>query len=200
MGKLQHRRLCPEEYGDYFAWGETEPHYAEGHSQDSPCSDWRNGYNGYDWDNYKWGKDAKRLKKYVDNPAYGPVDNKTELDDEDDVAEKFLGGDWRMPTEAEWKELKDNCKWKWTKVNGVNGYKVTSKKKGYTNKSIFLPAAGYRDDADLKSADSYGDYWSRSLNTDYSDYARNLNFNSGYVYAGDDFRNFGQSVRAVQRK
>ena len=122
----------PEEYGDYFAWGETKP-------KDS-----------YKWSTYKWCNGSKdKLTKYCKESYYGRVDNKTVLDLVDDAAHVNLGGAWRMPTKEEIRELKDNCTWTWTTQNGVNGYLVTSKK---NDNSIFLPAAGYRSGSDLEYA------------------------------------------------
>ena len=214
---------APEEYGDYFAWGETEPHYADGHSQDSPCNDWRDGYSGYNWNNYKFTKDGvSSFTKYTN-------DSTTKLEDADDVATKLLGNDWQMPTYEQQLELYNNCYWVWTstyKGKPVNGYIVYKAKddadkgvKVYKNRTasneynvasdthIFLPAAGYRDDAYLKNAGSNGYYWSRSLFTDYSpyitygsNYACYLLFSSSRVYPDHFGRNFGLSVRAVQRK
>ena len=117
----------PEEYGDYFAWGETQPK------------------NTYDWSTYKWCNGSYDTQtKYCTKSSYGTVDNKTQLELSDDAARANWGGSWRMPTDAEMTELREQCTWTWTTQNGVYGYKVTSKKSGYTNKSIFLPAAGYR--------------------------------------------------------
>ena len=101
-----------------------------------------------------------------------------------------------MPTKAEYDELRDtnNCTWEWTTQNGVNGYKVTSKING---NSIFLPAAGYRDNDNLIIAGSNGYYWSSSLDTS-SDYACYVNFHSSGVYLlSSDYRYSGRSVRAV---
>ena len=118
-------------------------------------------------------------------------------DPEYDAAAANWGGDWRMPTRAELEELMKNCTWTWTTQNGVYGYKVTSKKSGYTNKSIFLPAAGYRDGSDLDSAGSGGAYWSRSLYTDDPNHAYGLYFYSGSVYRDYRSRYYGHSVRPV---
>ena len=101
-----------------------------------------------------------------------------------------------MPTRAEQDELRDtnNCTWEWTTLNGVEGYKVTSKKNG---NSIFLPAAGYRDD-DLYDAGDYGNYWSSSLYTYKSRSAYALTFDSSDVYGTYSFYRYdGQSVRPV---
>ena len=215
---------APEEFGDYFAWGETEPHYADGHSQDNPCIDWRDDYNGYNWANYKWveegGNSWADINKYTfaDNQkSNGETfvgDNKKELDDEDDVAVQLWGGDWQMPTYEQQVELRDKCYWVWTdnykgkSVNGYIVYKVKAdadkvKKATYdvaTDTHIFLPAAGHRYDARLYGAGSYGYYWSRSLDTDNSGYAHYLYFYSGVVYTLGSNRYYGHVVRAVQRK
>ena len=137
----------PEDFGDYYAWGETET-----------------GKTDYSWETYKLcNGSATTLTKY------NASDGKTTLDagpDGDDVASKKWGGSWRMPTDAEWTELINNCEWKWETSNGVSGYRVTSKKDGYTDKSIFLPAAGYFDSDARSNVGSIGYYWSSSLDTD----------------------------------
>jgi hypothetical protein len=151
----------PEEYGDYFAWGETQPK------------------DYYDWSTYKWCNGSyNTLTKYNNSSSYGTVDNKTQLELSDDAARANWGGSWRMPTRAEQDELRENCTWTWTTQNGVNGYKVTSKKNG---NSIFLPAAGCRYDSSLNTAGSGGFYWSSSLYTGYPRDAYDLYFSSGGV-------------------
>ena len=172
----------PEEYGDYFAWGETEPK------------------EDYSWSTYKFelGTDYNGpFSKYVTQSSYGTVDNKTVLDPEDDAATVALGGSWRMATYAEWHELRTDCTWEWTTLNDVYGRKVTSNKEGYTDKWIFLPAAGYRNGASLYSAGSLGLYWSSSLYTGYPRGPYGVNFDSGSVGWGFNDRYYGQSVRPV---
>ena len=167
----------PEEYGDYFAWGETEPK------------------DYYDWSTYKWCNGSYYTQtKYCTNSSYGTVDNKTTLDLSDDAARANWGGNWRMPTHEEQEELRTQCTWIWTTQNGVYGYKVTSKKNG---NSIFLPAAGYRVDSSLYLAGSYGNYWSSSLYTGYPRSAYDLSFDSGIVGWGNYSRCIGFTVRPV---
>lgn len=167
----------PTEYGDYFAWGET---YLK---------------DNYSWSTYKFGTSSSGpFSKYNTDGSYGDVDNKAVLDPEDDVAHVTLGGNWRMPTDAEWTELREQCTWTWTTQNGVNGRMVTSKTNG---NSIFLPAAGFRDDTNLGAVGSYGRYWSSSLNADNPYHARRMYFNSGNVYGSSGNRYLGQSVRPV---
>ena len=184
----------PEDYGDYFAWGETEPNIA------------------YNWITYKWMTegmfdwdgvnkytiaDGRTIAVWYNNYGKFIGDNKTTLDLSDDAAYTNWGTSWRMPTYAELKELKDNCTWTPTTQNGVNGYKVTSKTNG---NSIFLPAAGNRNNSDLYNAGNYGSYWSRSLNTSDSEDAYLLYFRSDYVGCDPSYRYVGRSVRPVLAK
>lgn len=184
----------PEDYGDYFAWGETEPYYTEGHSQDNPCTSWITGKTGYNWASYRLCKGSSlTMTKYCTSSSYGTVDNKTTLELADDAAYKNWGGSWRMPTKAEQDELLTKCTWTWTTQGNVKGYKVT----GPNGNSIFLPAAGYRGEGSLDSAGSGGYYWSSSLSTSYSGSAYYLDFGSSNVSSSDHGRSYGQSVRAV---
>lgn len=164
----------PEDYGDYFAWGETSTKET------------------YDWSTYFDTNDGgSTFTKYNNEGGKGV------LDPEDDPAHVNWGGSWRMPTLAEWEELYDNCTWTWTTQNGINGYKVTSNKAGYTDKFIFLPAAGGRSDSGLDDVGSYGYYWSSSLNEFLSSYAWRLYFGSGSLYLYNSHRYNGRSVRPV---
>ena len=170
----------PEDYGDYFAWGETQPKTT------------------YDWSTYKWcNGDDHDLTKYCTKKRCGYnrfVDDKITLLLSDDAAHANWGGSWRMPTRAEQDELREKCTWTWTTQNGVNGSKVTSKSNG---NSIFLPAAGSRYNSSLNAAGRYGFYLSSSLDADYPNLAYELYFNSSNVdWMGSD-RNVGHSVRPV---
>ena len=155
----------PTDYGDYFAWGETEPNKTN-----------------YSWATYKWmqaGKsDWQYITKYTiadgntggiwyDSDGNFIGDNKETLEAADDAATANLGSPWRMPTWDEIKELFDNCTYTETTQDGVNGYEVKSKKNG---NSIFLPATGRRFDSELYEAGSEGFYWSSSLRTSYANY------------------------------
>ena len=166
----------PEDYGDYFAWGEIEPK------------------SKYDWSTYKYelGNDyVGPFSKYVINSRYGTVDNKNVLDSEDDAARANWGSNWCMPTYAEWKELRDNCIWTWTTQYGVKGQLVT----GPNGNSIFLPAAGYLYSTSLSEVGSSGYYWSSSLYAGYQSWCYAFGANSkGMSYKG---RSIGFSIRAV---
>ena len=180
--------LKPEEYGYYYAWGEA----------DSSSKSY------YNWFTYKWCMGYENtLTKYCADSYHGyydRTDEKTVLDPEDDAAHVNLSGNWRMPTKAEWTELQENCTWEWTTLNGVNGQKVTSKKSGYTDKWIFLPAAGIRNEDYLSFDGSEGYYWSSSLGTDYVDnpnHAWFVTFDSADVGIYGNYRYYGFSVRPV---
>ena len=180
----------PEDYGDYYAWGEVEPYYS---SQD-PLT-WKEGKSeGYYWPSYKWcNGSSSTLSKYNTDNSCGSVDNKTVLDPEDDAAHVILGDKWRMPTDAEWTELREKCSWTWTTQNGVNGRLVTGK----NGNSIFLPAAGGRSHADLNRAGSCCYYWSSSLGTDDPDRAWLVYFDAGTVDRYYFSRCLGRSIRPV---
>ena len=170
----------PEDYGDYFAWGETTTK------------------STYNWSTYKYCNGSNTtLTKYCTSSSYGTVDNKTELDLEDDAAYMNWGGDWRMPSYDQLNELINSSytTTEGTTQNGVNGYKITSKSNG---KSIFLPAAGFRYEASLYDAGSYGNYWSRTLYTSNPSYGRFLFFDSSDVDTYDSGRCNGFSVRPVR--
>lgn len=193
---LSDKGLCanPEDYGDYYAWAETESYY----SSQSPLA-WKNGKSeGYDWASYKWRNgSSSTLTKYNTKSSRGTVDNKTVLDQEDDVASVKLGGKWRMPTYAEWLELGAKCTWIWkTNYNGtgVSGQKVTAP----NGNSIFLPAAGHRTGTDLIGAGSYGYYWSSSLYTYEPLNAWYVDFDFFNVFRPNTYsRWYGHSVRPV---
>ena len=168
----------PEEYGGYYAWGETEEK------------------ENYDWSTYKWcNGDAYSMTKYCTSTSYGTVDNKTTLEPEDDVAHVKWGGSWRMATSDEQEELVNNCTWTWTTLNGVNGYTVT----GPNGNSIFLPAAGFRNRSGVIFRGSCGYYLSSSLISNYRNYAYCLYFNSGGCGWVHSDRDGGRSVRPVSK-
>ena len=111
-----------------------------------------------------------------------------------DVAFVKWGSSWRLPTQKQYQELRDNCTSTWTTQNGVNGRKFTGPNGG----TIFLPAAGCRIGTSLKGNEFIGQYWSGSERSELSNYAWALNLGDGYVNAdGYDARYYGQSVRPV---
>jgi len=168
----------PEDYGDYFAWGETATK------------------SNYDWSTLKYCEDDKggKFSKYNTRTTYGSVDNKTTLERTDDAVTVNWGSDWCMPTQAQFQELKDKCTWTWTTKNGKNGYEV----KGKNGKSIFLPAAGFRHMGGFGLVGSLGLYWTRELNDFYPNLGYRLRFGSVSVERDSYDRCDGISVRPVR--
>ncbi len=163
----------PEDYGDYFAWGETEPK------------------DVYDWSTYKWcNGNSNNLTKYCSSSSYGTVDNKTQLDLEDDAAYVNLGSSWRMPSKEQLDELRTNCSWIYTTINGVKGILFI----GPNGKMLFMPAAGYRSGNSLYYSDAEGYYWS-CMNNNNSSYG--MYFVPGYLGQSTSYRCHGFTVRPV---
>lgn len=167
----------PEEYGDYYAWGETTTKEV------------------YDNSTYKWFDSDGNLTKYNSDPLWGTVDNKTELELEDDAAHVYLGNNWRTPTWKEWRELYSNCDWAWVTINGVNGFRVTSKA---NENSIFLPAAGWKYVNMAYNGGSSGYYSSSTLVDSNQSMIVVLSFSQRSIdYNSHSFRRNGLSIRAV---
>ena len=170
----------PEDYGDYFAWGETQPKSV------------------YNWSTYQYCMGSNNtLTKYCNKSIYGYngfTDNLTTLLPEDDAAAANWGGNWRMPTKEEFQELYNNTTVTWTQQNGVNGRLFTAS----NGNSLFLPAAGDRWDDELHNAGYVGLYWSSSLYSDYPIFAWRFGFNSDNYYMGNRNRYGGLTVRPVR--
>ena len=172
----------PEEYGDYFAWGETKPK------------------NTYDSGNYKFNKGSGKMTKYCTIGNYGSngmTDDLTELESEDDAATANWGSDWQMPSKDQMEELIDNAFTitEWTTINDYNGKKITSKQNGNW---IFLPAAGYCEGSTIYREGLYGSCWSRSLFENAPNDAYDWGFTYIDLYWGRDRRYLGQCVRPVR--
>jgi len=177
----------PEEYGDYFAWGEIKQKTV------------------YDWNTYEYSSKVKQRKfkkvdlltKYCNKSAYGYegfTDELTVLQSADDPATTNWGNGWEMPSKEQWEELKENTKSTWTTRNGVKGRLFTAN----NGNSLFLPAAGYRWVDVLLDAGSYGDYWSSSLYTGDPSGAWYFDFGSGGYDVSSGSRSHGFTVRPVR--
>ena len=165
----------PEEYGYYYAWGETEP-------KDS-----------YYWKNYKFGENEYNLTKY----NYNIEDGKTILDSEDDAAHVVLGGKWHIPTEEQIKELLDNTTSRISELNGVYGRLFTSKTNGNT---LFFPYSGYKSGSSFYRSGYIGKYWSSSINKSIPNYVITLYIKFNDSKFEDSYRREGYSVRGVLDK
>ena len=189
--------------GDYFAWGEVEPYYAEGYAQSNDAV-WKSGKElGYVSESnryyaYEGFETQQGWTKYCSDPQCGKdefTDDLTELVSSDDAASAIWGATWRTPGYEEFTELQNNCEWTWMIINGVEGFKIVSNVKGYEGKFIFLPCTGIRSYEEYY--DGGGQYWSKSLYSEYPESAYALAFYSGYGYMTSFGRSEGMAVRAV---
>ena len=171
----------PEEYGSYYAWGETDPKKV------------------YAWSTYKWSKNgsSSEFTKYI---SPGPASSiYTPLDKEDDAAVVGLGGKWRMPSVQEFEELKNNCTWTKKSLNGIAGYEAKSNKNG---KTLFFPFTGTMVEEKVVNQKVDGYFWSSSLinasNT--SSQAVYLQvFSSETIATSGNNRCWGYSIRPVYK-
>ena len=172
----------PEDCGDYFAWGETEPKEM------------------YDWKQYKYSSvcnDEYYLTKYCTDPKLGFngfVDSLMILEPIDDAVVANWGADWRMPTKEEYEELNQETTFTWIKVNGVEGRLLT----GPNGNSIFFPATGFYLDGEIICT-GLGIYWSSSLQTvsQVSAWSLHFDYENCHVCATYE-RSRGHCVRAVR--
>lgn len=179
----------PEDYGNYYAWGETAPKEV------------------YNWDTYAYGNYIEEgyvvhweLTKYCTNPEFGLngfADNLTTLEASDDAATVNLGGKARMPRDYEWQELMDNTTSTWTTRNGIYGHLLTAS----NGKSIFLPAGGWHIDSHPSHVGEHGYYWLSTLRTD-EQHGQHGAWSFGFYWGGvsksSSDRANGFSVRAVR--
>ena len=167
----------PEDYGHYYAWGETSTK------------------STYNWNTYKYANgNFNKLTKYCsesDRGNNGFTDHLTTLQTGDDPAASW-GSDWRMPSKDQWNELLENTTNKWTTQNGVEGRLFTAK----NGQTLFLPGWDSEDFV----AGRGGSYWSRSLYTDLPSTAWSLHFSSGGCHMGNGYRIDGFCVRPVLEK
>lgn len=195
----------PEDYGEYFAWGETYP---------------KSCYNKM---TYKFAGETlgqkdlptleAQIKSMVDYTKYLGKENIINPDDvklapEDDVAQVKWGKEWRMPTIKEIEELVDSCNWIYGEVNAIKGYWAISKING--NK-IFFPLAGYIYDDTLTDVGKSGKYWASELRKDmcfeayqiwisHDDSLKDMLNKTSVIVSDDGYREYGRTVRPVYTK
>lgn len=162
----------PEEYGNYYAWGETSPK------------------SEYLETNLKYCTHVPEGDYYT---KYNTVDNKIRLEMTDDVPHMNWGGNWRMPTERDFMELREECRWEWISKNGIKGYEVI----GTNGNSIFLPAAGHFMGSSVSGNQTEGHYWSSSIYIQHVRFAFTADCFSTVLGTSYVNRFVGQTVRAV---
>ena len=173
---------APEGYGDYYAWGETR------------------SKKTYSWKNYKWCNGTHdSLTKYNTSTDFGKIADRSPFSDSDDAAHVILGGKWRLPSISEIDELlatRENAdyKWEWKTINGQRGWTITYLGNG---NSIFIPAAGYRQDDNYVSFGEAGLFWCKSINSESPDKVICFHYDqysTDKIYA---YRSFGIPIRPV---
>ncbi len=174
----------PEGYGDYFAWGETQP---------------KSNYVVSNYQHFHGRLD--NITKYCNNPSCGYngfTDNLTILQSMDDAATTHIdwGNAWRIPTKEEWEELYQYTTPSWTNLNGVYGYQFTARN---NDNYIFLPAAGYQYSNNPSNIGTLGYYWSSSLYLEDPNRSWHFSFISGICDVYNNlYRYNGMSVRPVR--
>ena len=187
------------ESGDFFAWGMTEPYYSS--LDPLTWKDWvaEDGYS------YLSNKYFKQIDGDYQAQKYNGTDGKTVLEPEDDAATVNWGGTWRTPTEEEWLKLRneENFTWTWETKDGVKGFTVTSKVKGYEGNQIFLPAAGHYVAKTTIFKNFRCEYWSSCLaaanNSVNHTHAKLFRYGEASGEVTVEGRYLGAPVRAVSK-
>lgn len=188
------------EQGKYYAWGEVSSKV------------------NYSWNTYIatspeiCGKSNDPLKDFV------YPNTKAITSTMYDVAHTEWGGTWRMPTSAEFTELRNGCYWEWTtnyKGTPISGYIVYKVKNNAdrglysfdqpalsatystTDTHIFLPASGLYSNGTINSNNTYGYYWSSTSGANNAEYAYYFAFNNKHIGWGEYSRYFGRSIRPI---
>lgn len=160
----------PEDFGDCYAWGETTTK------------------SYFAWKTYEFGTYSSGMA------VYNEEDKTIELKPEHDAATVVLGEGCRIPTREDFQELKNKCKWQYTSVKGVNGYKVV----GPNGNSIFLPIYGYYiNDSLAYTKDIVGEYWTSTRSSKESHCAYFFRVTADEYEISVFNRCHGRSVRAV---
>lgn len=194
----------PEEFGDYFAWGEIktkDSYLLENYRFCSKCESWVSA----EFSKYTFKVEEARtrsrywVKPIIVNPEVdeGVYDKIETLQLEDDAAHQNLGGVWRTPTVDEFLELRNECLWQWITLGGVEGFKVSGRKPGFEDRFIFLPAAGYRSSTAIQCLGSDGYYWTSTVNNKKSSTALYISFGINSVSLCASSRSYGLAVRPV---
>lgn len=181
----------PEDYGNYYAWGETE--IKEDYSWSTYKYFFDNNGDNVPYDD-NWRVESGELKDIGCNIAGTQYD----------VAHMKWGDSWKIPTSAQMDELqnKEYCEWTWTLLNGVKGYIITSKLNG---KSMFLPACGVFYKTKQQHMNTDGHYWLSTSETSNNFYADYLIFSSdsyetrhkSELFQEYNGRNHGRAIRPV---
>lgn len=174
-----------KDYGDYFAWGETEPRYTsyKRSGSDITFEAWKTAYvAGY-----------SETKK--------PTFTGNKLDAAHDAATANWGSPWRTPTKAEFIAMFNATTWTWDETD--KGYYVTNKDETLladkSNALLFFPAAGFIGGLEDKTINTRGNYWSADKYDTERAYAMRYYITNSELNAQSYFEIYlGCSVRPVK--
>lgn len=165
----------PENFGNYYAWGENS------------------SKNNYSWATYSW-KVSSQVTNGVESIPLEDNGTTKSLSKTVDTATNIWGGEWRMPTLDEWKELIDNCKSYAVTLNGVAGRAFL----GSNGNIIFVGAPGYISSNSKSGENSTGEYWTSSQNSEtYAHYARISTTANVTPSLERQYKYYGCSIRPV---
>ena len=196
----------PEDYGLFFAWGETvgnnETDISNLHLFDYNLGNFKK--TSFSWVTYKYAIPYEYITKYCTDSSVGRLDNKKMIEPSDDAAYVRWGVDWHIPSTGDFHELcnTDNCSWTWfdkgnTEFNGVAGYKIQSKITGYTDQFIFLPATGMKQETGSVDTGRVGHYWASNLYDSKKAYSLIIAYNN--IDCRQDWQRYlGISIRPVR--
>ncbi len=144
-------------------------------------------------DYFAWGETTPKNSYTSENClTSGKILSDISGDGRYDAARATWGGDWRMPTKADFQELRDHCVWTWTTRDGCDGYLVTGAKNG---NSIFLPSGGYKDSASYHLKDYQICLWTSVVYGDYK--SEGFKGTSTSFFLINTKRQYGYNIRPV---
>ena len=153
---------------------------------------------GGEWDLFGWADTSgrKTSTSLSDYPGSAPPTNISGRV-EYDIAKYKLGGNWRLPTGDELKNLIDGNNGEISSVTHTKTNPGRLWKNSELGTELFIPFAGNRNGATLYDVGSRGFVWSGSLNTSYTDFAYRLDFYASGTVWNYNYRYTGRSVRPV---
>ena len=141
---------------------------------------------------YRYGRGAATYQETSGDSRYSGTENP--LAASADTAVQAWGGQWHMPTQAQFLELMSNTTYEWTTIDGVNGGKFTATNGNY----VFFPAAGSFTNDYYHYEGRMGSYWTSTPNGN-GVYYFFCTADDWDVFTGEDsdYESIGSSVRPI---
>lgn len=145
-------------------------------------------------DYFAWGEVKPKGNYSEQNSATRGIILNTDNGMKDkDAANINWGGNWRLPTPDDMKELFTHCEWTWTELDGINGYKII----GPNGNTIFLPAVGKKKGDSVLRKNIDGMYSTSGTFEHTQEIARQMNFDNHWHWITWINRYEGLPVRPV---